>query len=316
MLVVFVTLTRILLAGGPADADQVKGPASEPGTTEGEFRVTTDAEEIAVFQGDRPVLRYRYRDVPHKPYVRELFSPRGLNVLRDAPADHLHHHGLMFAVSAGDVTFWAEDEGSGRQLHTNTGVQVDDSFASFSGLLPWVIDSRVLLREHREVQVALGPAGVPVTLVTWRTTLMPEGNVTLGGAHYYGLGARFAASMDRTATFHNAAGKDGEIFRGNEWLARADWCACTAEVEGQPVTVAMFDHPDNPRHPATWFTMAKPFAYMSATLKLHEEPLRVLADKPLALRYGVALWDGRAEISQIDALYKQWIAMAKDEPEK
>jgi hypothetical protein len=71
----------------------------------------------------------------------------------------------------------------------------------------------------------------------------------------------------------------------------------------------MFDHPDNPRHPATWFTMARPFAYLSATLRLHEEPLKLVSGKPLTLRYGVALWDGRPETAQIDELHRQWVAM-------
>jgi hypothetical protein len=70
----------------------------------------------------------------------------------------------------------------------------------------------------------------------------------------------------------------------------------------------MFDHPNNPRHPATWFTMAKPFAYMSATLRLHEEPMRL--DKHLLLIYGVALWDGRVETEQIDGLYREWVKIA------
>jgi len=43
-------------------------------------------------------------------------------------------------------------------------------------------------------------------------------------------------------------------------------------------------------------------------LCLHEEPLTVSADKPLRLRYAVALWDGRAETSRIEELYRTWIA--------
>jgi hypothetical protein len=77
------------------------------------------------------------------------------------------------------------------------------------------------------------------------------------------------------------------------------------------VTVAMFDHPDNPRHPATWFTMAKPFAYLSATMRLHEEPLKIVGSQSLVLCYGVALWDGRPETAQIDDLYDLWVARSQ-----
>lgn len=68
----------------------------------------------------------------------------------------------------------------------------------------------------------------------------------------------------------------------------------------------MFDHPDNERHPATWFTMDEPFAYLSVTLGLHKEQLKVTASKPLVVRYGVAMWDGQVQPEQIDKLYKLW----------
>ena len=29
-------------------------------------------------------------------------------MVRDAPSDHLHHHGLMFAVQVNEVNFWEE----------------------------------------------------------------------------------------------------------------------------------------------------------------------------------------------------------------
>ncbi len=97
----------------------------------------------------------------------------------------------------------------------------------------------------------------------------------LSGSHYHGLGLRFVRSMDATGEFRNPDNDPGVIFRGEERLTRSRWCAYTAQADGKTVTAAMFDHPDNPRYPATWFTMAKPFAYMSATLRLHEEPLKV-----------------------------------------
>ena len=41
------------------------------------------------------------------------------------------------------------------------------------------------------------------------------------------------------------------------------------------MTVAMFDHPTNVRHPANWFTMTEPFAYLCATLGLQHETLKL-----------------------------------------
>ena len=107
--------------------------------------------------------------------------------------------------------------------------------------------------------------------------------------------------------FFNADGKEGAIFRGEERLVQSDWCAYAATVDGKPVTVAMFGHPANPRHPTTWFTMASPFAYLSATLNLHEQPLVVSAGQPLTLRYAVVAWDGRVGTEQIGSVYRWFV---------
>jgi hypothetical protein len=53
--------------------------------------------------------------------------------------------------------------------------------------------------------------------------------------------------------------------------------------------------------------MTKPFAYLSATMNLHREPLAIASDEPLELHYAVALWDGQVENSQIDRLYRRWV---------
>jgi hypothetical protein len=146
-------------------------------------------------------------------------------------------------------------------------------------------------------------------MLMWESRLaVPTGKetVTLTGSHYFGLGLRFIRAMDAKGAFRNAGDKPGSVFRGEERLVRSDWCAYTAQADGEDVTVAMFGHPDNPRHPTTWFTMAKPFAYLSATLGLHEKPLEIAEGRLLRLRYAVVLWDRRVEPEEIDRLYLQW----------
>jgi len=76
-----------------------------------------DGSLITISSGSRPVLSYKYGKVPFKPYVRELFSPAGVNVLLDAPHDHLHHHALMYAVTVEGINFWEESQRPGRQQH-------------------------------------------------------------------------------------------------------------------------------------------------------------------------------------------------------
>jgi len=279
------------------------------------MRITTEENIISVHSGDSVLLRYHYRDVPFKPCVQQLFSPSGINVLRDAPADHLHHHALMFAVAVDGVNFWEEQQATGRQVHrcfTDTRIdnRVDIPLAGFTEQLDWVSRSReLLLKEHRKIEVCQ-LNDFKATLLSWQSTFaMPSGKgaAMLTGSHYFGLGMRFLKSMDTGGQFRNADGKTGDVVRGDERLVQTRWCAYTAEANGKPVTVAMFGHPDNLGHPTQWFTMTKPFAYLSATLNLHREPLKVTSDRPLVLRYAVVVWDNRVENEKIENVYNWWV---------
>jgi Family of unknown function (DUF6807) len=302
-----VVLILCLVAGVVATANAA---GAQP------MRITLDADTLSIYQGGRVLLHYRYENVPFKPYVKELFSPQGVNILQDAPPGHPHHHGLMFAVAVDGVNFWEEQKAPGRQEHlrfsqVKVGKSDETPCAGFTEHIDWINprSKKLLLKEQRSVEI-MQVKDADVTLLSWQSRLaVPPGkdSVVLTGSHYFGLGMRFVASMDVKGRFRNAAGKAGEVVRGDERLTPANWCAYSAEANGKPVTAAMFGSPDNVRHPTLWFTMAKPFAYMSATMNLYREPLKIASDKPLVLRYAVALWDGAVTDEQISRIYEQWI---------
>jgi Methane oxygenase PmoA len=122
---------------------------------------------------------------------------------------------------------------------------------------------------------------------------------------------RFIESMDSGGRFFNADDKLGEIVRGDERLTAVKWCAYTAKADGKPVTVAVFDHPENFRYPARMFTMTQHFAYLSATRNEWKEPITVKAGKPLDLRFGVAVWDGEVDKKTVEKLYQRWLKLSR-----
>ena len=290
-----------------------------PGRIAGEdttMRVVQDAGTVSMVLDGRPVLQYRATDVPFKPYVKELYTPGGIQILRDLVPDHKHHHGLMFAIAADGVDFWSELKTCGRQVsagleNVKSSAQNGNASASFTQHLVWMSpDDKEELREHRTLELhRVKVAGGDATLLTWRSRLeTPPGkdSVKLTGSHYFGLGMRFVTSMDAEGRFTNSEGAEGPLVRGSERVTPAKWCAYTSTAGGKPVTVAMFDSPKNSR-PARFFTM-RPFAYLSATLNLWKEPMVLKAGEPLDLCYGVALWDGQTEPAGVAELYRKWAA--------
>ncbi len=142
------------------------------------------------------------------------------------------------------------------------------------------------------------PPGVPVG----------HANAIWKGDHYHGLGMRFAKEMDESDQFFFA--KDAqkpEHVRGVEFLTRASWAAYYSMSEGQKVTVAMFDAPNNPRYPAHWFTMYTPFSFLSATINSYREPFEIKAGQTARFRYGIAVFDGHEKVEDIERLYDYWL---------
>jgi hypothetical protein len=240
-------------------------------------------------------------------------------VLLDAPPDHAHHHGLMLAIGAGKVDFWSEapPESVGTQATLAVApVEREDGGRGLSSRLEWRgPDSDALLVETRRItvhDVTVPPASSapPVTLVTWHSTLSPAPGVDaveLWGRHYFGLGMRFVESMDGATTFAHEGSATGRVYRGDERLTRARWFVARGTIEGEPVTIAMLGHPGNPREPTTWFTMASPFAYLSATPALEDDPASISAGETFELRYGMALWDAHVGMDAIEAVHRSWL---------
>jgi len=304
----------------------VAGVARETsGVTEShvsEARLVVEGRSIAVEKGKALLGRYRYGDVPFKPYMDLLCTPLGVNVLRDGPADHKHHHGLMYAVEVDGVNFWEESANAGKEVQRWLGpVAISEQGglegAWFGANIDWMgTEEEPILRERREIGVYSWQE-TEATLVVWRSRLSVgrgRDQATLKGSHYHGLGMRFVASMDKGGVFLNESGKEGEVVRGTERLVQGKWCAYRATVQGKEVTVAMFDGPGNTRQ-ARWFTMTAPFAYLSATLNTYRKPLEIKRQEGLSLCYAVVLWDGQVEREQIEKAYKLWQTLAAESAE-
>ena len=251
----------------------------------------------------RPVLEYRHGDGLIKPYAAQMFTPAGVAVLRDAPHDHVHHHGLMFAMAVDGVNFWEENVGCGRQVETEFVAEGEH----LQQQLEWTDSTgKVRLRETRTVRLE---AGEGITLATWTSVLSAPTNsaaTVLSGSHYHGLGARFVTTMDQGVVFLFPAGAEGAGVRGTERLTPAPWTAVTGDAGDKPVTFALFYSGRNAIARPPMFTMTAPFAYLSSTLNFWKEPLALAPGDTLPLTFGVAMWDGRRDAAEIEKAFQDW----------
>jgi hypothetical protein len=299
----------------------IVGPASLGRGEDCAFQVEQVPDGIEATSAGKPVLDYRSASNATKPYVQKLYTPAGVQVLQDSPPDHAHHHGLMFALGVNDVNFWHETPGAegppfiGRQRGSDLqyGLESADHGSQklvITQAVDWLgRENRPVVRERRRL-TARCEQNAKSFLLTWTSRLSPAGGqepIVLNGERYFGLGMRFSQTMPPAGTFLFSSDRSAEPKEGIENLIRSRWCAYVARENSGGVTVAMFGSPANRRHPTLWFTMAEPFAYLAATLDLHNRQLEIPAGETLELTYGIVAADGVLGQEEIERLYQAWL---------
>ena len=257
------------IAGAPA--------AAAPAVT-----VSRLADRVRVEIGGQLFTEYVFQGAS-RPYCYPVLAPDGTSLVRDFPMketpgedrDHPHHRALMFAHSnANQVDFWNEGTSGtkfpkGSTVHdgfveTKSGevgvirvrhrwvapdgklVATDETTMRFRGTAEArMIDYEVTVHARPEVPLVMGDnkdGTMAIRLAQWMT--MPH---KLQKKDIPGVGHIVTAKGDRDAA---------------AWGTRAAWCDYFAERHGRTYGVAIFDHPQNLRHPTWW--MARDYGLFAA----------------------------------------------------
>lgn len=286
------------------------------------FESSASATAWTVSYAGRPVMVYAFRPDTFKPYVQQLATVAGDNVLRDAPHDHLHHHALMYAISVNGLNFWEELSGSGVEKPVQTSPpelgQTADGRpqARLKQTLHWLAPQdaflpndpkHALLVEQRTLTLVVDPAGKEVAL-EWASEFTVGGRtnvVTLGGSSYFGLGMRFLEELDPLAAHLNAGGPP-DLSNNRQDTTAHPWGAVAFNRPGRPATIVVHGDPANARGHSTYFTMRTPFAYLAATQALDKQPLVYRAGERFQLRYLITLTPQLQSADLITARGQRW----------
>jgi hypothetical protein len=278
-------------------------------------------ELVIQFKGQK-LLVYAFATNQFKPYVRELYTLRGENVLRDAPPDHKHHHGLMYAICVNGTNFWEEQTLPGVEKHIEMPAQLATigpkglPNAQFTELIHWlaltnraVSDSlaAALLLEQRTITVTVDEKSQEVA-VRWDSDFRGgpnAGKLTLHGSMYHGLGLRLPKSFDHIAKFQNSANSPYTAPDTHNVIP-ARWTSVAGQMDGRDIMLAMFGRPNNARGDATFFTMLEGFAYLAATQGLDKQPLEYSAGKEFSLSYLLTVYSEDKTPEFIRHRCEQW----------
>jgi sugar phosphate isomerase/epimerase len=236
----------------------VAAAAARPKT--GGVTITERADRVTVEVNGKLFTEYYIKDVV-RPYFYPVIGPTGLPVIRHWPLkdgepdeehDHPHHKSLWFTHgSVNGVDFWTDGKGKivhDKFLEIASGPQVGVISSQNNWVAP---DGKVVCTDTRTHRFYSTPEG---QLMDFEVTLhASNGPVTMGDTKEGSLGIRLAPTMrvrGKVGKGHiiNSEGRTDQ----DAWGKRATWCDYYGPVGGETVGVAIFDHPDNPRHPTWW----------------------------------------------------------------
>lgn len=295
-------------------------------------QISEGPESLKVTINGQPFTEYFFKDVP-RPYFYPLLGPGQLPMTRNWPMkntdneehDHPHHRSLWFAhglVNGQD--FWTEAKGSGKTVHDGfTEIKSGKDFGLIRSKNKWVAaDGSVFCTDDRLMRIYNRPDDS--RLFDFEITIhASNGDVTFGDTKEGSMAVRLAETMrlkqpkgtpGQGHIVMNTGVRDGET-----WGKAAAWVDYYGPVEGKTVGLAIFDHPENSRHPTTWHVRdyglfaANPFGWHDFEKKpAGAGDLKIPAGKNLTFRYRFYMHNGDEKQADVAALYAEY---AKTAPE-
>ncbi len=216
------------------------------------------------------------------------------------------------------VDFWHGKDAFIRHQGFTGEVETKEGGVAFAADLAWVEgegpDGKVHLAETRRYDFRKSGDHTLILDVTC-TLRARDGDVVFGDTKE----GSFALRMDRTLRVKGPEAKSGllnseGLTDGAVWGKRATWVATHGPDElGEPVVVALLEHPSSFRHPTWWhardygLVAANPFGVRDFEGKDAASGNHVLkSGEEMILRYAIVIHRGNLESAAIDSLWKNF----------
>jgi hypothetical protein len=289
-------------------------------------QITQLTNRLRVEINGRLFTEYFYKDVP-RPYCYPLIGPGDAPMTRNWPMkatvdeehDHPHHRSFWFAHgSVNGQDFWTEQKGFGKIVHIGfTEIKSGQETGVIKSRNQWVAaDGTVVCTDERTLRI-YNPGQAAERLFDFEITLhASNGELTFGDTKEGAMAVRLAETMRlKGKTGHGHIVTSAGAHDDATWGKRADWCDYYGPVEGKTVGIAIFDHPQNPRHPTWWHVRdyglfaANPFGQHDFE-KLADKSagnLTLPAGQSLTFRYRFYLHEGDERQAKVAEKYQEYI---------
>lgn len=285
-----------------------------------EFKIAEAEIEVLIDGREFATVHFADRS---RPYVYPVYGPTGAQMLRNYPFvegvegeeyDHPHHTGIWFG----------HGEMNGVDIWHQVGSFKIDGSPRVSGATVW-LDLEMLDADGQafgscKQRLTFGQTGETTRFMDYEILLAPiaGASLTFGDTKEGTMGVRTHPNLRLDRPGGNAVNSEG-VSGAAVWGKRAAWIDYWGEIDGESVGIAMFDHPDNPRHPTWWHARAyglfaaNPFGVAAFENKpAGAGDLELAVDEKIRFRYRLLFHTGTAESAGIEAQYRTWANGEKD----
>ncbi len=221
-----------------------------------------DKDALTVTVDGEHFTTYRYSNENKKPFLWPVHGEGQVTVTRNYPMgedkipheDHVHHKSIWTAYgNLNGTDCWGEGLGSGYQHSDKVTCGSGDAYGWIHAENVWQdMRHKPVIDETREYRFYATPAGARIFDVKVVFSAR-YGDVKFGDTKEGGIVAvriRPEIEVLKNGRITNAQGKKNEPLC---WGKPSEWCDYSGEIEDVGVRgVAVFDHPENLRHPTRW----------------------------------------------------------------
>jgi len=298
--------------------------AEQDATTSGGVQITELPDRVRVELNGKLFTEYYFKDV-WRPFCYPLIGPGEAPMTRNWPLkpstdeehDHPHHRSFWFAHgSMNKNDFWDQGNKSGHVVHDGF---IELKSGRKSGTIKtrnkWVAADGTLFCTDVRTMRFYQADSEKERLFDFDITLQaPDKDLVFGDTKEGTMAMRLAQTMRLKEPGRGHIVNSEGLRDGATWGKRAQWCDYYGPIGEKIVGVAIFDHPENPRHPTWWHVRdyglfaANPFGRhdFEALADKTAGDLTVLAGKSITFRYRFYLHEGDEKDAKVAEKYAQY----------
>ncbi|MEX2601751.1 MAG: PmoA family protein [Balneolaceae bacterium] len=320
--------------GGSAD-EAAAGSMSDAENQEVTLLHNEEEQKVDVHIGGEFFTSYLYEDTYYKPILYPILSAANQTITRGFPidprpgesSDHPHQAGLW--LNYGDVNgldFWnhsdriPEDRKSsyGTICHQEiAAIQSGGDVGELDVVMHWMSpEDEILLVENTQFRFSGSEHRRVIDRITRLTAA--EQDISLTDNKEGMIGIRMTRELEHPDEHDAATGiyRSSEGDEGNDvWGTRAKWMNLSGEVDGEPVSVAILDHPENVGYPTYWHARgyglyaANPLGMREMSGGVEELDYQLAAGESITFRYRIIIYSGE-EVSD-DMVEGEWVGFVQ-----